>query len=124
MEKSIIWKCKSYDDLSKCELYQIITERIAVFIIEQNCPYQDCDNKDQHSLHLWCEINNEIVAYLRIVKAEVSYPEISIGRVLTTKELRTKGLGNILMAKGIEEVLLRFGKHPIRISAQTPWLLQ
>ncbi|MCX3266330.1 GNAT family N-acetyltransferase [Pedobacter agri] len=110
---------KSFTQLSPEELYQIMKLRIEVFIIEQECFYQDADDKDQycHHLMLWNEEN--LVAYARLVPAGLSFTEVSIGRVITNADVRGTGTGKILMKSAIAECKTLFGDVPIRIGAQT-----
>lgn len=116
---TLVWKSKAWDQLTRDEMYAIVSSRIEVFVIEQNCPYQDCDDKDQHSHHLWAEdLAGNVCAYLRVVHPGVSYKEISIGRVLTSASHRRTGLGRELMKRGMEMILAGFGQVPVRISAQ------
>ncbi|ADQ14373.1 GNAT family N-acetyltransferase [Halanaerobium hydrogeniformans] len=109
---------KEFDELSTYELYKIIQVRINVFVVEQNCPYEECDDKDFDSYHLYYEDNENIAAYLRIIAAGVSYPEPSIGRVLVKKEYRRQGLASEMMKKAIEFIKENFKSEAIRISAQ------
>ena len=87
------WKIKRFEELSITELYEILRVRAEVFVVEQTCVYQDLDEKDKNAYHLFCEDNGNVTAYLRILDKGVSYPEISIGRVLTSQSGRRKGLG-------------------------------
>jgi len=115
----IKWSCKSFDALTNKELYKIIQLRIEVFAVEQNVVYQDCDNKDFTSYHLTGSIENEIIAYSRIIPPGISYPEAaSIGRVVTAFQVRKQSVGKQLLKKSIEEVYNLFGTTPIIISAQ------
>ncbi|GEO09360.1 GNAT family N-acetyltransferase [Segetibacter aerophilus] len=116
--QAITWVCKFFDELSPHELYAIIKLRNEVFVVEQNCVFQDADNKDQQCYHLSGTINNELVAYARLVPGGVSYPQISIGRVITSPAHRKTGFGKSLMTKAIEECDRLFGKQPIQIGAQ------
>lgn len=112
------FKIKSFKELTKEELYRILEARIRVFVIEQNCPYQECDNKDQSSFHLFAQGENEIKAYLRIIPAGISYSEPSVGRVLVNKNYRRSGIGAEMMKKAIEFVKENFPEDKLRISAQ------
>ena len=112
------FKIKSFKELTKEELYKILEARIGVFVIEQNCPYQECDNKDQKSFHLYAQDENEIKAYLRIIPAGISYSEPSVGRVLVNKNYRRSGIGAEMMKKAIEFVKDNFSEDKLRISAQ------
>jgi|TARA_B100000768_G_scaffold179066_1_gene195991 ElaA protein len=114
------WKVCSYDDLSKQELHQLMILRQNVFIVEQNCPYKDADNKDFNSHHLMrFNENTQIIAYLRIVAPGISYKEVSLGRIVTDIDNRGTGLGIELMKMGLQFTESIYGKVDIRISAQT-----
>jgi ElaA protein len=113
------WIVKHFSELSREELYEAIRLRLAVFSIEQNCPYQDADGKDQRSFHLWMEDEKkEMLAYSRIVEPGVSYKEVSIGRVVTAQAVRGSGAGRELMKRSIGFIEKKYGMVPIRISAQ------
>lgn len=114
----IIWKCKSFRDLTVYELYAILRLRSEVFVVEQNCVFLDMDNKDQHCYHLCGWDGDILAAYTRLVPPGVSFAEVSIGRVATSAQQRGMGTGKILMQKSIENCMLLFGKRPIRIGAQ------
>jgi len=110
---------KAFSDLSPDELYQIMRLRIEVFVIEQQCFYQDADNKDQHCHHLMLFKDNELVAYARIVPVGLSFEEASIGRVITSAQVRGTGAGKVLMEAAMQTCRQIFGNVPIRIGAQT-----
>jgi ElaA protein len=114
----IIWSCKPFKDLTNEELYEIFRLRLEVFVVEQNCPYQDADRKDLRSLHVQGMQNGKLIAYSRIGPPGISYPEPSIGRVITSQEARRTGAGKILMERSMEFVRKEFGKVPVRIGAQ------
>ena len=109
---------KSFEQLNKAEFYEIIQLRIAVFIIEQDCPYQDLDGDDDQCLHMWVEEEGEIASYLRINPAGCRFAEPSLGRIVTKMAYRNKGLAEIVINKAIE-VLCEDQPQPIRISAQS-----
>ena len=96
------WKLKRFEELTTTELYEILRVRAEVFVVEQTCIYQDLDEKDKRAYHLYCEENGKVKAYLRILDKGVSYPEMSIGRVLTTENNRRKGLAREMMEKVID----------------------
>lgn len=111
------WDTKSFNELSTAELYKILQLRCAVFVVEQNCPYQDLDNKDLNAIHLWnSDTDGNITAYCRLLPAGISYTEASIGRVATT--VRNTGLGRVLMQKAISFIHDTWNQSAIRISAQ------
>lgn len=112
------WKTKAFNELNNYELYEILKLRTKVFVVEQNCVFQDMDDKDQKCLHVLGFENDVLVAYSRLVPSGVSYKEASIGRVVTDPEYRRKELGKRLMQVSIDKLYEEFGKQPIRIGAQ------
>jgi len=106
---------KKFADLSPVELYDILSARNAVFVVEQKCAYQDIDDKDQAALHVVIPFQGKLGAYCRVLPPGVSYTEWSIGRVLTAAHARGHKLGHQLM----KEALAAIGKNPVRISAQS-----
>lgn len=109
---------KSFDALTPNELYQILTLRSEVFVVEQQCVFLDMDQKDQKSEHLMIWDEKNLVAYCRILPAGVSYTEPSIGRVVSSPKYRKTGAGRLLMQQAIEITRQRYGNQPIRIGAQ------
>jgi ElaA protein len=86
-----------YDDLSKGQLYDLMSLRQRVFVVEQNCPYLDADGDDQHAYHLLSYLDGKLIAYLRAFKGGVKYESPSIGRVVTDLDFRGAGYGKRLM---------------------------
>ena len=115
---NIIWKIKSFEEITTSELYEIIKARVDVFVVEQDCVYPDLDDYDQKALHLWAEQDQKVLAYCRIFNKGIKYPETSIGRVLTTEKGRGKSLGKQLIQYAVETIENRFRTSEIRISAQ------
>lgn len=109
---------KSFEELTNQELYQMLRLRSEVFVVEQNCPYLDLDNKDQKGFHLLYYVDNELAGVTRLLPSGVSYNEISIGRVVIARTHRGLGLGKKLMEASIAGCEEKFGKAPIKISAQ------
>ena len=109
---------KGFKELTVEELYEILKIRNEIFVVEQNCVYQDCDNKDKEAYHLFIVDNEEIITYLRILGRGISYSEVSVGRVLSNKKYRGKGLGKIAMVKAIEFINNTLNENKVRISAQ------
>ncbi|WP_119790310.1 GNAT family N-acetyltransferase [Flavobacterium anhuiense] len=109
---------KSFDELTNHEMYNMLRLRSDVFVVEQNCPYLDLDNKDQKGFHLLYYADNKLAGVTRLLPKGVSYDEVSIGRVVIAKSHRGLGLGVKLMEASIEGCEEKFGKGPIRISAQ------
>ncbi len=114
---TLVWTQHPFGDLAIERWYAISQARTAVFIVEQNCPYQDLDGKDRYCQHLCGWAGEQLAAYLRIVPPGVSYPEASLGRVLTTAGFRRGGYGRLLLAEGIARCAQRH-HGPIRIGAQ------
>ena len=112
------WKLKKFDDLTSDELYGILKLRSEVFVVEQDCVYQDLDDKDQLSYHLFLENDGETVAVSRIIPENVSYEEMSIGRVVVKENFRGQGLSKIMMKKAIDFIVDDLGKSEIRLSGQ------
>lgn len=112
------WNLKKFDELTNIELYNLLKERTLVFVVEQNCPYPEVDGKDPFSYHLFKENNGEIIAYLRIVPAGVSYQEISIGRVFVKKEYRGQGIAEELLKKGLDFIQNELKEQTVKIQAQ------
>lgn len=112
------WICKIFDELSPHELYKIIRLRNEIFVVEQNCVFQDADNKDQRSFHLMGIDGPYLYAYTRLVPAGISYNEASIGRVVVSGEARLSGFGKKLMLESIDQLYKLWGRQPIKIGAQ------
>lgn len=112
------WKIKRFEALSTNELYTLLQLRAEVFIVEQNCVYQDIDGKDEKALHLIGENNGEIVAYARLFKPNDYFEQASIGRVVVKEHSRSKKLGHILIREAIQVIKTHFDQRKITISAQ------
>lgn len=110
---------KKFDELSLDELYGILQLRAEVFVVEQDCVYQDLDEKDQKALHVIGTKNEKIVAYARIFKPGDYYKEASIGRVVVKKSEREYGYGYDIMNAAIEVVNINLKEAVIFLSAQT-----
>ena len=109
---------KKFHDLDKFELYKIMQLRIGVFVVEQDCPYQDLDGLDEVGTHLWLEEDNEVVSYLRINPPKTRFDEVSFGRIVTKQLARRKGLSEAIILKSLE-IVKQEDLGPIRISAQS-----
>jgi ElaA protein len=118
------WVLKHFNELTPHELYYIIQLRNEVFVLEQNCIYQDADNKDLKAYHfMGFDDQGQLMAYTRLLPQGVSYKEMSIGRVVTHADVRKLGAGKELMKRSIKNCYELFGKEDIRIGAQL-YLLQ
>lgn len=115
----VAWRCKAFGELSVAELYEILALRAQVFVVEQDCAYQDLDGADASAMHLmfWGP-GRTLAAYLRSFPPESLREEIVIGRVVTSLSARGQGLGRELMREGMRRAWRQWGDHPIHVSAQ------
>lgn len=107
---------KTFSELTTAELYELLRIRTDVFVVEQNCVYQDMDYDDQQALHLWLTKDGQIVALCRVCPAGTHMEQVSIGRVITT--VRGKGYGKEIMLTAIEAAKKHFGATHIDLEAQ------
>jgi len=107
---------KTFQELTIDELYELLRVRSDVFVVEQNCVYQDLDGDDQKSVHLWLTLEGKTVALARVCPAGTHMKEISIGRVITTE--RGKGFGKEIMIYAIDAAVEYFNAEVIDIEAQ------
>ncbi len=114
----INWKLKTFTTLSNRELYDYLALRCEVFIVEQNCPYQDLDGLDEKGDHLLGYDNDILVACARLFPPGISYEQASIGRVITKPSHRSKKIGHELMIKAIDICRQQYNGKPIKIGAQ------
>jgi ElaA protein len=119
---TLSWQCAAFSDLSVTQLYAILRARSDVFVVEQNCLFQDMDGADEACRHLTAWIPGaagpEVAAYLRIVPPELKFAEASLGRVMTSSQARGSGIGKQLMTRGIEELQRTYPGAAVRIGAQ------
>lgn len=113
----MIWELKKFSELTNEELHDIFKLRVDIFVVEQNCPYPEIDGKDPSSFHLMGKVNNEIVAYSRLLPPGVSFDEASIGRVIVAASHRGTGLGYQLMEEAVKRSVEIYNL-PIKIGAQ------
>lgn len=116
MHKPII---KTFDQLTTTELYGILQLRAEVFVVEQDCVYQDLDGKDQKAIHLFYKSDDKVIAYTRLFIPGYYFEEASIGRVVVDTNYRKNGLGHTLMKDSISAVKQLFNTSKITISAQS-----
>lgn len=118
----IEWQWQSFAQLTAHQLYDILALRSDVFVIEQNCVYQDIDGLDFDSMHLlgWQQLDGkaQLVAYLRCLPPGLKFTEASLGRVVTHAAARRSGAGRALLAEGLRRMQAHYGNGPIRIGAQ------
>ena len=118
--KTLEWQSKRFQQLCNIELYELLKFRVDVFVVEQNCPYPELDNKDTHieTHHITAHCNSKLLAYARILPPGISYPEISIGRFAVEISSRHRRIGTELMEKCLEEAAIIWPANNIKISAQ------
>ncbi|MFS0951531.1 GNAT family N-acetyltransferase [Enterococcus thailandicus] len=110
------YQVKTFDELTTKEFYMLVKERIAVFVVEQNCPYQEVDEIDPEALHTFLtDEQGNVVAYTRIYKEEDA---VHFGRVLVAKEHRQSGLGKQIVQRTLEVIEQKYPNTPIIIGAQ------
>lgn len=107
---------KEFDQLTVHELYEIMKARVDIFVVEQECPYPELDNKDQVATHIWLQDQCGMQAYLRVIPAGVSFDEVALGRVIALK--RRSGLATQLLAIGIQVAKEKYNATSIKIEAQ------
>lgn len=115
------WQARRFDELALDELYELLRLRAEVFVVEQDCPYLDPDGKDRHpqAVHLLGrDRDGRLAAYLRILPAGLSYPQVSFGRVLTAASHRGQGLGGPLLERALAEIEQRWPGADVQIGAQ------
>lgn len=108
-------KVVRFQELSNVELYQILQLRTEVFVVEQDCVYQDMDDKDFESLHVVLLLDNNIAAYTRVYESSKAS---HIGRVVVKRENRKNDLGKLIMKESIDSCESVYGKQDVTISAQ------
>ena len=113
------WTCQPFDDLSPRTLYALLALRTEVFVIEQNCVFQDMDGLDLHAQHLlgWAE-DGRLAACARLLPAGVKAPEVVIGRVITAPWARGTGQGHALMREALAQCARLWPGQPITLHAQ------
>ena len=116
--ENLSWEWKSFSELKRDELYDILRFRQEIFVVEQKSWYLDADGLDQSSLHLLVLDKGILIGYLRLTPPGKKYPETSIGRVSIDKGYRGEKLGDHLLIMGIEKGKEAYGSGSYRISAQ------
>ena len=114
----IKFEIKRFKELSAYEIYAILRLRSEIFVVEQNCVYQDIDNKDQKAFHVIGTLNDAVVAYARLFNAGDYFVNASIGRVVIDQKYRDQKWGHLLMQTAINGVERHFDTIKITISAQ------
>lgn len=114
----ITWQWSRLEELTSTQSYRLFAARSTVFVIEQNCVYQDLDGLDLEALHLIGWSGNEVAACLRVLAPGAKYVEASLGRVLTTAAFRGTGVGRDMLALGLQRIDRDYPSQPTRIGAQ------
>ena len=109
---------KSFDELSNTELYEALRLRAEVFVVEQDCVYNDIDGMDQQGLHVLAKVDGRIIGYTRLLKAGTRFETASIGRMVVDKNFRFKGYAREIMEHSIEYMHQSWKVSVIHISAQ------
>ena len=112
-------KIKTFNVLTTQELYDLLQLRSEVFVVEQDCVYQDVDGKDQKALHVLGYKDEKLIAYTRVFKPGLYFKEASIGRVVVVENERKFKYGYSIMEASIEAIKEHYNETTIKISAQT-----
>lgn len=107
---------KKFYELNLDELYMILRIRSEVFIVEQDCVYQDLDDMDQGAIHLWMKVDGDVVGYARVLDAHTYLDEVAVGRVITLE--RGRGYGLMIFREAMKIAVSAFGASRIKIRAQ------
>ncbi len=110
---------KEFEQLSTQELFKILKLRTKIFVVEQNCAYQEVDDADLKSVHVFGKLKDGIIACARIVPPEAIYKEPSIGRVAVSKDFRNQNLGREIFQKSLEKAKEMYPNQTLKIQAQT-----
>jgi len=110
---------KNFEELTTEQLYDLLQLRSEVFVVEQDCVYQDIDGKDQKALHILGYKNKSLVAYTRVFKPNDYFTEASIGRVLVKQNERQYKYGYDIMKASLDAIKMHYNETKIKISAQT-----
>ena len=109
---------KHFNDLTNYELYEILQLRSEIFVVEQNCVYNDLDGLDNEAIHLFFRLNGKIIAYSRLLRPGTRFPDCSIGRVVVKQSERGKSIGIEMMNAAKDYILNEWGATRIKVSAQ------
>lgn len=118
-KSNLRWSLDRFDSLTPDSLYALLEARVAVFVVEQHCPYQEIDGLDRVALHLAAWRDQQLAAAARILPPGVRFDEPSIGRVLTCGGWRGTGLGRELMRRALDVCVSNWPDAPVRVSAQS-----
>ena len=114
----ISWKIKTWEQLKTKELYSILKLRSKVFVVEQNCVYQDIDDKDKLAIHVFGFVEGKIIAYSRLFNKKEYFKETSFGRAVVELTNRGNGIGDMLVEKSLLTIKEKYKEQKVKISAQ------
>lgn len=109
---------KKFNELSPDELYGILQLRAEVFVVEQNCVYNDLDGRDRMAYHLFLKNDDEMVAALRILPEDVAFEDMAIGRLIVKRQYRGRKIALKMMKKAMDHIINDLNKERIRLSGQ------
>ncbi|MEM8562634.1 MAG: GNAT family N-acetyltransferase [Pseudomonadota bacterium] len=112
------WQISQFEALSNAELYALLRLRQEVFVLEQECLYQDLDNRDQSAVHLFCWEKNELMAYQRALAPGACFADSALGRIVVSVKARGHQVGKALVQRGVQHNLTRWPEHDVRINGQ------
>lgn len=113
------WLDEDFHSIDRQDFYNILQLRERIFVVEQFCPYIDCDGKDATARHIYTKADNKIAAYSRLVDIGIVYENAaSIGRIITHPDFRGKGYGHFLLVESIKKMEQHYGKVKVSIGAQ------
>ena len=115
---NLSWSWKTFDQLSKEELYELLSLRQSIFVVEQKSWYLDADGLDNCSLHLLVKLNDILLGYLRLLPPKVKYDTPSIGRIAILENYRGNKIGSRLVKEGMQKSSETFSTLSLTISAQ------
>lgn len=116
--KELVFQVNTFPELNTTQLYEILRLRSEVFVVEQDCVYQDIDGKDQQAIHVLGYIGTELVAYARCFAPGIYFEEAAIGRIVTDARFRGNNFGHALVERSIWVIKNRYETTAIKISAQ------
>jgi ElaA protein len=119
MQAQIHWQCLSFEQLTTKQLYTILGLRSQVFVVEQDCVYQDIDGADPQALHVCGWDGEQLVAYARLFAPGVKFAEAALGRVISNPACRGSGAGRQLLQQCLSYLSQHYGNQAVRISAQS-----
>lgn len=112
------WQTSEFDDLSNSDLYALLRLRQEVFVLEQDCLYQDLDNRDQNAIHMLCWGENELLAYQRALAPGSYFSDSALGRIVVSATARGHQVGKELVQRGVLHNLARWPEHDVRLNGQ------